>query len=83
MSIERIHGGNFVDEEVRLDGKHYVHCVFTRCAFLYDGGEFDIEDPMRMENCSLKLGGAAFHTLELLRRFGFIKLGEMNLILPE
>lgn len=83
MSLEKVNAGDFVDVEVRLDGKHYVHCVFTRCVFLYDGGEFDIEDAMALTECSLKLGGAAEKTLELLRRFGFIKLGSIKLVLPD
>ncbi len=71
--MEKISGAHFVDVEVPLDGKHYIHCVFTRCVFVYDGGESDIEEPLAMEACGLKLGGAAARTAEVLRRFGFIK----------
>jgi hypothetical protein len=71
--MEKIHTRNFVDVEVSLDGKHYIHCLFTRCVFLYNGGEFAIEDTMAMDACSLKVSGPAARTVELLRRFGFIK----------
>jgi hypothetical protein len=83
MVLEKVHARNFVDVEVRLDGKHYMHCLFTRCTFLYDGGEFVIEDTMALTECGLKLGGTAEKTLELLRGFGFIKPGSVKLVLPD
>jgi hypothetical protein len=71
--MEKVHAANFVDVEVILDGKHYINCLFTRCVFVYNGGESDIEEPLKMQDCSLRLGGAASRTAEVLRRFGFIQ----------
>jgi len=71
--MEKIHAANFVDVEVILDGKHYVNCLFTRCVFVYRGGESDIEEPLAMKDCSLRMEGAASRTTELLRRFGFLQ----------
>ena len=85
MSLKKINAGNFVDVEVRLDGKHYISCVFTRCTFLYDGGEFQIEDFLAMEGCSLRLGDAAMRTLELLRVFKLLRFDGalVKLVLPD
>ena len=70
--MEIIRTRKFVDVDVPLDGKHYINCTFTRCRFIYNGGEWSIEDAFVMERNRSKFSGAAARSLELFRRFGYI-----------
>lgn len=70
--MTKIENKNFVDTDVVLDGNQYRYCAFTRCQFIYRGGQFEIFEPVGISDCTLLFRESAGRTVELLRRFELI-----------
>jgi hypothetical protein len=59
-------GKHFTDEEILIDGKEFIECLFTRCRVAFRGiGPVRFEDCVFTE-CEWVFGGSAENTLFFL-----------------
>lgn len=67
--MKEVHDLTMQDEFVRLDGKHFVDCVFIGCTLEYSGGNVILERTA-IHGCKHLLTGYAKQTAEYMRTVG-------------
>lgn len=59
ISLRRIENRTFTDQDVYLDGRHFVGCTFIRCRLITELGHFELGGRIEMEGSRLALFGPA------------------------
>ena len=71
--MQKIHGITFKDNSVRLDGKHFIDCIFIDCTLEYSGGDMALERTA-VHSCKHVLYGYALQTADYMRTMGLCDL---------
>jgi hypothetical protein len=72
--MERHQGKTYTGESVLVDGQEFSRCTFSKCTFVYSGGEIPVFDHSQIDACSWRFDGHAERTIHLmaaLYRIGF------------
>jgi hypothetical protein len=59
---------HFTEEKLAIDGNRYEACIFTNCELVYAGGDLPVFANCTFPGSKIQLGGAAFATVEYLKR---------------
>ncbi len=70
--MEIVEGEIFANENVELDGKHFIKCSFNNCILEYHGGEVAF-DRTQMNGCRHVFYGRARRTLHYLQGIGLMQ----------
>jgi hypothetical protein len=75
--METITGRTFADQEVRLDGREFINCMFRNCLLIYGGGLPFFIGGNEVRECRFEFVGAAQNTLNVLRVLHHSGMGEI------
>ena len=65
--------GILTDEQILLDGKHFIDCTLEDCTLIYQGGTVVFERTL-ITKCRYVFGQQARQTIDLLQAVGLLSM---------